>query len=113
MNPTFISPFRWTQLTPGARIFQTLLIAYYGAWIALPQQAWAGCACSEVAVAPSTESNRLEVEPNYGSLLLSQEDVRLPGYGGVALTRKYDSLRKSFTMFGFGWDCGQVALTTG
>lgn len=108
MNPLFFSPFLWTLRTPGARLFQALLIAYCGAWIVLPQQAWAGCACSEVAVAPSTESNRLDVEPNYGSLVLDQEDVRLPGYSRIALTRKYDSLRKTFTMFGYGWDCSEV-----
>lgn len=102
-RPALLSPFRWTQRTPGARLFQFFLITFLSAWLIVPQQLWAGCACSEVAVGQSG-SSRLTVEKYYGSLTLDQTDVDLPGYPGINITRSYDSLRKSFGMFGYGWD---------
>jgi RHS repeat-associated protein len=116
MNPPFFSPFRWTQRTLGARIFQFFLIAFFSAWLIVPQQVWAGCACSDVAVGRGDGSGRVTVEKYYGALTLEQVDVDLPGYAGVKLVRRYDALHNAFGMFGYGWSCGEFSYlitTTG
>jgi YD repeat-containing protein len=107
--------FNFTQRSVSFRLFQLAFITFFCVWLIVPQQAWAGsgCACSEVAVGQSGGS-RVNVEKFYGALTLKQTDVDLPGYAGVNLTRTYDSLRKIFGMFGFGWGCGDYSylLTT-
>jgi RHS repeat-associated protein len=56
-----------------------------------------------VAIAGSTPASALTVDPNSGVLNLTQEDVRLPGYAVINLTRQYSGARREFGMFGFGW----------
>lgn len=107
MNPPFFSPFRWTQRTPGARVFQFVLITFVSAWLIVPQQVWA-CACSEVAISSAANRSELDVDSSSGTLQLTQEDIDLVGYAKVNLTRTYDSLQNKFGMFGYGWDTSWV-----
>jgi RHS repeat-associated protein len=113
MRPSRLPFTRFTQRSISFRLFQLAFVAFFCIWLVVPQQVWAGCACSEVAVGQSSGS-RVNVEKFYGALTLKQTDVDLPGYAGVNLTRTYDSLRKIFGMFGFGWGSGDYSylLTT-